>query len=141
MAAIDFPASPTLNQIFQPPGGVGVSYMWNGTLWLAVGGVNAPSPGGDVVAVTVGPYSIPVVGTDTVVPFSSVLLGNTGGWWSTSTNRYTPPAGRYFMQASATLQTTASGNAGIALRKNGVKASTISPWVCGAVTALPPDCV
>ena len=36
MAAIDFPASPTVNQLFVA--GNGVTYKWNGTLWVASGG-------------------------------------------------------------------------------------------------------
>jgi hypothetical protein len=51
MAAIDFPASPAANQIFVAPSGV--TYQWNGTLWLPIGGTQAlyvgdtppPSPG------------------------------------------------------------------------------------------------
>jgi hypothetical protein len=35
MAAIDFPASPTVGQIFAA--GNGATYQWNGTLWLPIG--------------------------------------------------------------------------------------------------------
>ena len=40
MAAIDFPASPTVGQNFLAPNGA--TYQWNGTLWLALAG---PAPG------------------------------------------------------------------------------------------------
>ena len=51
MAAIDFPAAPAANQIFVAPNGV--TYQWNGSLWLPIGGTQAlfvgdappPSPG------------------------------------------------------------------------------------------------
>ena len=51
MAAIDFPAAPTVNQIFVAPNGV--TYQWNGVLWLPIGATQAlyvgdtppPSPG------------------------------------------------------------------------------------------------
>jgi hypothetical protein len=46
MAAIDFPASPTNGQIFTA--GNGVSYQWNGTMWMAL-----PNPGGTVTTVSV----------------------------------------------------------------------------------------
>jgi hypothetical protein len=39
MAAIDFPASPTVGQIFVA--GNGVSYQWTGTLWIPIGGTQA----------------------------------------------------------------------------------------------------
>lgn len=45
MAAIDFPASPTVGQIFAAPNGV--IYKWNGTIWLAQSGI-----GGAYVNVT-----------------------------------------------------------------------------------------
>lgn len=35
MAAIDFPASPALDQVFNAPNGA--SYQWNGTLWVPIG--------------------------------------------------------------------------------------------------------
>jgi hypothetical protein len=39
MAAIDFPASPTVGQIFVA--GNGVSYQWNGTIWIPIGATQA----------------------------------------------------------------------------------------------------
>ena len=44
MAALDFPASPTVGQVFT--GGNGVIYTWNGLLWVASGA----SAGGDFMA-------------------------------------------------------------------------------------------
>lgn len=43
MAAIDFPASPAVNQLFVAPNGV--TYQWTGVLWLPVGGTTALSVG------------------------------------------------------------------------------------------------
>lgn len=39
MAAIDFPSAPAANQIFVAPNGV--TYQWNGSLWLPIGGTQA----------------------------------------------------------------------------------------------------
>lgn len=39
MAAIDFPASPTVNQLFTAPNGV--TYKWTGTIWISVATVPA----------------------------------------------------------------------------------------------------
>jgi hypothetical protein len=43
MAAIDFPASPTVGQLFTA--GNGVTYKWSGTIWLPVGGSSLLSIG------------------------------------------------------------------------------------------------
>ena len=51
MAAIDFPASPTVGQLFTA--GNGVTYKWSGVMWLPIGGASMlsigdtppPSPG------------------------------------------------------------------------------------------------
>ena len=60
-----------------------------------------------------------VAGFTTMIP-NTVVTGNSGIWYSTSTGRWTPPAGRYFIQ---TWTTVVSGGAGAivdhALRKNG----------------------
>ena len=55
-----------------------------------------------------------------VIP-STILTGNSGNWYSTSTGRYTPPAGRYFIRAS-TYVPSASAAVGLQvnIRKNGV---------------------
>ena len=39
MAALDFPNAPTTGQYFVA--GNGVTYQWNGTFWLPVGGTTA----------------------------------------------------------------------------------------------------
>ena len=43
MAAIDFPASPTVGQLFTA--GNGVTYKWSGTMWLPIGGASMLSIG------------------------------------------------------------------------------------------------
>jgi hypothetical protein len=71
---------------------------------------------------------------DTVIPFGTVVSGNTGAWWSTSTNRYTPPAGRYFIQATVGTQAPAGGNGTWTLkpRKNGTVIGGIAISASGA---------
>ena len=95
MAAIDFPNSPTVGQLFGAQNSV--TYQWNGTLWQAVGGIMTPSPGGDFFAI--GPCGTGNTSTPTVVIPPNVLSGNATGVYSTSTGRYTPPAGRFFIYA------------------------------------------
>ena len=120
---IDFPASPTDGQVFSATNGV--VYKWSATYssWLAQNPAPPLGGTGDVDVMQTGAWTIPVAGSDTVMPFDTVLVGNAGLWWSTSTNRYTPPAGRYSLQAWAMFSVPAGVSAGIALRKNGVRTS------------------
>ncbi|HEY1440389.1 MAG TPA: hypothetical protein VGF65_06040 [Mycobacterium sp.] len=62
------------------------------------------------------------VGADTLVPFGTVITGNSGGWWNTTTNRYTPPAGRYLLSAYVATQAPSASNGTWTMwfRKNGV---------------------
>ena len=52
MAALDFPSSPAVNQLYVA--GNGVTYQWNGTMWLPVGGSSSIYIG-DVPPNTPGP--------------------------------------------------------------------------------------
>ena len=52
MAALDFPSSPAVNQLYVA--GNGVTYQWNGTMWLPVGGSSSIYIG-DVPPSTPGP--------------------------------------------------------------------------------------
>lgn len=54
MAAIDFPATPTLNQLFNASNGA--TYQWNGTVWVPVG------VGGSTISVGDTPPGSPVIG-------------------------------------------------------------------------------
>ena len=94
MAAIDFPASPSIGQAFTA--GNGVTYTWNGLLWVASGA----SAGGDVYAKNSTGFGIGT--TETVVSFNTIVTGNSGGWYNTSNGRFTPPAGRYFIRVQMT---------------------------------------
>jgi hypothetical protein len=112
---IDFPASPTVAQLFTAPNGV--TYQWDGTAWQtsSVGGLGAVEAGG-------GTFT-PSTGADVVIVFPSVVSGNSGNWLNTSTGRYTPPAGRYFIQCTNGVQAPTGGNGTwtLAPRKNGVR--------------------
>ena len=92
MAAIDFPASPSVGQAFTA--GNGVTYTWNGLLWVASGA----SAGGDVAAMGTGVGL--AANTFATLVNNTIITGNSGGWHNTSNGRYTPPAGRYHLSAT-----------------------------------------
>ena len=115
MAAIDFPASPAVGQTFTPASGV--TYVWNGTLWLVSSG---STPGGDFHAVnTVSGVAAPTTATTFI--FNSVTTGNSGSWYNTASGRYTPPPGRFKISTSVTfIYASAATWGSLYLRKNGV---------------------
>jgi hypothetical protein len=124
MAAIDFPASPTVGQTFTPANGV--TYMWNGTLWLATGGASA---GGDFFGT--GAQTIAAGGT-VQIPIA-VTVGNSGGWYNGANGRFTPPPGRYKLFAgSGGMLTSAATIITTSLRKNGAVISAPSSSSGGA---------
>jgi hypothetical protein len=117
IAAIDFPASPTVGQLFSAANGV--TYSWSGTLWLVQAGPGGGT--GDFSAYNNANYSIASSGL-TLVVFNAVRSGNAGNWYSVSTGRYTPPAGRFFIDVTISGATGAGGSAGTlqaVLYKNG----------------------
>src|SRR5262245_45489016 len=112
---IDFPASPTAGQLFVAPNGV--TYQWSSTYtaWLPLAVTSAGV--GDFSAIYFG-SGLPA--TLTTLIFPTVVSGNVGGWYSTSTGRYTPPAGRFFMYSGITGGYSAGATQLIIqLRKNG----------------------
>ena len=110
---LDFPSSPATGATYA--GGNGVVYTFNGTVWLASGA----SAGGDFYATNSANLTLAV--SATLIVLNTVKTGNAGGWYSSSTGRFTPPAGRYFISVQLSCS-----NAGAAvtvtteLRKNGV---------------------
>ena len=112
---IDFPASPTNGQLYIAPNGV--TYQWNGTLWLT------NSAGGTGQVQATGGSFVPATGNDVVLVFGTVVSGNAGNWLNTASGRYTPPAGRYFLQCTNSVQAPAGGNGTWSMvpRKNGVR--------------------
>jgi hypothetical protein len=117
MAAIDFPASPVLNQLFGATNGV--VYKWDGQLWLAISGIPS-SPGGDFMAMRTTALSL--TGSLAVLVLNSVAAGNAGSWYNPATGRYTPPAGRHFIRGSMSTYNSGgtAGSVDFQLRKNGV---------------------
>jgi hypothetical protein len=109
---LDFPASPTVGQIYN--GTNGVTYRWDGAIWVATG----TSAGGSFNAFGLVSAVAPSAMT-TLIPLT-ILSGNEGGWYSTSTGRFTPPAGRYWIYATMTASWTAAVHVVVGLRKNGV---------------------
>jgi hypothetical protein len=73
MAAIDFPASPTVGQQFTPASGV--TYQWNGTLWFPV----ATFPTASNVQATAG--SNTTVGTAYTAAVNTGSIGASGQVW------------------------------------------------------------
>ena len=117
MAAIDFPASPTVGQIFAA--GNSINYQWTGTLWLAVGTVVSPSPGADFCASSTVPGMS--AGVTVVVSSLTVMAGNSPGYLNPTTGRFTPPAGRYLLQGYVQMYSSVSLIIGATgFRKNGV---------------------
>jgi hypothetical protein len=131
---IDFPASPTNGQIFGAPNGVVYQYSTAYSSWL----VQNPAPQiggtGDFCATGAGAAAGGVTSTPTKITWATVQTGNAGGWYSTSTGRYTPPAGRYriLFQMYGNLTSAATGFT-LDLRKNGtsVSATTTTSGAAG----------
>ena len=113
MAAIDFPASPTNGQLFTASNNV--VYQWQASpgMWIAIGNVGAQA---DFHA----SGSAALSNASTTIIFNQVNTGNSGGWYSTSTGRFTPPQGRYAISAGFSIPPSAVANCQITLRKNGV---------------------
>jgi hypothetical protein len=114
MAALDFPNTPTDQQLFAAPNGI--TYQWQATpgVWIVYqGGVQT----GDFCATGT---SLGTIG-NFVVTGLSVLSGNLGSWYNPTTGRYTPPAGRYRIDAG--FYAAAAGGSTlieVSIRKNGV---------------------
>jgi hypothetical protein len=100
-------------QAFQMAGSTGVqgppgSQVGNGAV-MATSTSNAP-PGG---------------GTAAVIVFPTVVTGNSGSWLNTTTGRYTPPAGRYHIEAGCSFYSSSGGIYNQTyIRKNGVAVIT-----------------
>jgi len=110
---IDFPAAPVAGQLFFAGNGIVYQYSSTYTSWVAISS-SAPQDG-SFFAMSNAAFT-PVTG---VVPYPNVITGNAGGWFNTSNNRYTPPAGRYFIEAAVTQFATGAGSLTLELRKNG----------------------
>ena len=119
---IDFPASPTDGQIFSATNGVVYKYSAAYSSWLAQNPAPPLGGTGQFTANNTVAQS-PAANTPSGVNFSTVIAGNAGLWYSTSTMRYTPPAGSYFISVTghAGAPTGSNGTALLALYKNGAQ--------------------
>jgi len=76
--------------------------------------------------------ALSLTATLTALVLNSVTAANSGTWYSTSTGRFTPPAGRYYITGSMTVFNSGgtSGSVILELRKNGsasyLNASTVT---------------
>jgi Collagen triple helix repeat (20 copies) len=120
MAALDFPNSPTIGQVYPSPAVVGVpTYTWNGTSWNA----NAPSVG------TLAPIVLEVsmAANQTGLAVSGwrqakydTKVTDTQNAYSTSTGFFTPTvAGLYSVVATLATQQGNATAIGTAIAKNG----------------------
>jgi hypothetical protein len=80
MASLDFPATPTLNQLFNASNGA--TYQWNGTVWVPVG------VGGSTIALADTPPSNPVIGQ----LWWNSTLGQLFIWYDDGTSQQWVPA-------------------------------------------------
>ena len=105
MAALDFPASPVNNQVFNAPNGVAYVYDATRTVWMvqpvSAGFVGDFTAWGNAVAPTVS-------ATGGFYIFPTILSGNAGGWYNTSNGRFTPPKGRYLVGFNVVVSNNAS---------------------------------
>jgi microcystin-dependent protein len=88
------------------------------TAWVRA---NVASPGGDFMAKNNAGFVVPQNVWTTIV-WDTVVTGNSGGWYSTSTGRFTPPAGRYLIRSSVIMGSSANATTlNYILRKNGTQ--------------------
>jgi hypothetical protein len=116
---IDFPSSPTIGQTLYVPSN-GITYRWDGTLWLAGPNVG-PGYGssGDFCA-TSSTYALGVANAWATLMPPVIVSGNAGSWYNPANGRYTPPPGRYYLEGTFTGSYSSALHFYIALRKNGV---------------------
>jgi hypothetical protein len=114
MAAIDFPNTPAVNDLFVAPNGV--TYQWTGVLWAVFSG---PASTANIASF----FAYGVAGQSgaayQLLPLQTPV-SNVGGYFNAVTSRFTPPAGIYYMEVSAGLGGTgAQFNCIVEIRKNG----------------------
>jgi hypothetical protein len=112
---IDFPNAPVDGQVFNA--GSGVMYQWLATPGAWVTYSIPGGAGGDFYVTHPG---IALTNALTTMVFNTVLTGNVGGFYNTTTGRFTPPAGRYLISAGIAAGPASGSNIGLDLRKNGV---------------------
>ena len=141
-AGVTPPSSPAPNALWWNSDAItggGQLYVYyndgNTAQWVpAATGGSPTTPGGDFCAINSVDLVPGALGVATVMIPTSIVSGNSGSWYSTSTGRFTPPAGRYSISASYTVFTGALQQWNIYLRKNGVNIGGSQPPY-GAQTA------
>jgi hypothetical protein len=104
MAALDFPAAPTLNQTYVAPNGV--TYQWNGTIW-----VTAYAPTGMVAFRTGTPNALSLPQWTLRQPtFSATPLFNNGGGLWDGTTYTVKTAGLYMLVFQSGVAYPAAGS-------------------------------
>jgi hypothetical protein len=119
MAALNFPNAPTSGQLFVAPSGV--TYQFNGTLWVTY---NNGQPG--QVPSFFAPGVAGLSPAAALLPLQAPLF-NIGNYFNPGTSRFTPPAGVYYIEASAGLGATGvAWNVVMQIRKNSVTTPILS---------------
>lgn len=117
--AFDFPASPTVGQLFMPV--AGVSYIFNGSGWVLSSGASVQASDFGFRATKGGTNQTSFAqDTNTKLTFTTEELDR-GGYYDAPNSRWTPPAG--FVHLSCTINFGgSSGGLGVYLgfAKNGV---------------------
>ena len=120
------PASPAPNALWWNSDAItggGQLYVYyndgNTAQWVPAATGSLPTtPGGDFCANHTSGYPTLTNTFTTLIP-TQILSGNSGGWYSTSTGRYTPPAGRYCVYAAIGGPPAVACHVQLYVRKNG----------------------
>lgn len=117
--AFDFPASPTVGQLFMP--GAGVSYIFNGSGWVLSSGASVQASDFGFRATKGGTDQTGIgAAVDTKLTFTTEELDR-GGYYDAPNSRWTPPAGYVHLTALVNFGGTAGGITHyLGIAKNGV---------------------
>ena len=132
MAVLDFPSAPVNGQLFT--GTNNVVYQWQAVpgIWIAVGNVGAQA---DFCATNPASITPSTSGASVGGALTTVISGNSGGWFNPTTGRFTPPPGRYSISATAKFQTASAAALGYAyVYKNGVRVGVEGGMTTGGAT-------
>lgn len=134
---INFPNTPAIGDLFYSQSN-GVTYRWNGTLWLTEPSLGTGfGPTGDFCATTTAAIAGVTNAWVTLMP-PVIASGNAGNWYNPATGRYTPPPGRYNIQGAVTaIYPPSAMTFYTILRKNGTQIANNNGTSGGANYYMP----